>query len=243
MTKKLLALFAFVALANGCASMHKDSHQAAYYPDAPAWAPNYMRDPAGSKFDPRQARRGDIADKYQLMENGDFFRFVGNDKCQITNNVQDFKISMHPQDAAVAYFIREGDLYVLHNAGPNNGRCPGASKKVIMSGVKQDNYKVTSNTHTTIVNAALDNNGNLSAWDNAKVVYQDQGVEDFMMNQCFGAEGKSFNSYVLFSIDRAGHVTKVRVDQQGWGRKDTSTETSERFNSISEFKDRNNVCN
>lgn len=191
----------------------------------------------------KEARRNDTADRYMLAHDGTLFRRINNAQCAVTSKVTDFKISQHPNDVAVIYFVKEGNLYLvnLDKERRQNGQCPSAAgnTKQLMANVEK--YTVTSNTETTIVNAALDRNGNFKAWDNVTVVYSDSGVEEYSMNECFGKKGKSFSSYVLFTRDRNDSVTKVKVSGSQF-RKDESKTTHERYNRISEFKDQLNVC-
>ena len=81
----------------------------------------------------------------------------------------------------------------------------------------------------------------LVAWDNNQPVYEDLRVNDYLMNTCFGAERKSFNSFVFFSIDNSGQVTKVKVDE-GASRYNQSRVTDATYRSIQEFKDKLHVC-
>ncbi|MCO5144408.1 MAG: hypothetical protein M9962_15120 [Oligoflexia bacterium] len=190
----------------------------------------------------KNARRNDLVAQYALKSNGDFFRIMENGTpCQITNGVDSFKISQHPNDAAMVYFERNNDLYVLHNVGANGNNCPKADKKVIMGSVKK--YTVTSNTESSIVNVALDTSGRLAAWDNNKVVYEDSMVVDYSMNQCFGASGKSFSSVVFFSIDPHGNVSKIRPSKDAWGVFGKVSDAPDRASSITDWKENNRVCN
>lgn len=189
-------------------------------------------------------RSNETVEQYLLTRNGDLYATLkrGGALCQITAGVDDFKISQHPNDAAVVYFTKNNDLYVLNKQKVGyDGECPKTSKKVIMENVKE--YKVATNTKTTIVNAALSQNGKLVAWDNVKAVYTDYGVSDFEMNNCYGVKGKSFNSFVLFSMDYAGFVTKVKGKSSGDYFEYISDKTTKgRYSNLSSFKSRENVC-
>jgi hypothetical protein len=187
----------------------------------------------------KNARTSDPADQYLLENDGDLFRAIGNQLCQITSGVTEFKISQHRDDAAVLYYLKDNDLYVVHPQATTGGNCPPVSKKKIMDDV--DKYSVVSNTNSTIVNVALNKSGRLVAWDNTHPVYEDTGVSEYLMNQCFGTRGKSFSSYVLFSIDRSGVVTKVKVED-GASRYNQSRDTNANYRSIQDFKERENVC-
>lgn len=183
----------------------------------------------------KNARSNDVASRYVLEDNGNFFRYVGRNKCQITNRVDSFKVSQHKNDAAMVYFKRNGDLYVLHNAS-RSGNCPKASKKVIMNDVAK--YNVVSSTKTTIVNLAVSRFGNFTAWDNNRALISKRGVKAYSMNNCYGT-GRSFSSYVAFAINSAGHIFKVK----GKSPSSSKWDTSRRYNSVSDFVRKNNVCN
>jgi hypothetical protein len=132
-------------------------------------------------------------------------------------------------------------LYVIHNLGAaSDNDCPKTSKKKIMDNVKE--YKVVSNRDTTIVNAALSEDGTFYAWDDNKVVYSDRNIKDFQMNTCYGQQGKSFSSIVLFTLDQRSYITKVKVAEGLFGTYDRSSMTDRTFDNIAEFKDRLNVC-
>ncbi len=185
----------------------------------------------------KNARSNDVASKYTLKANGDFFRTVGRNECQITNDVDSFKVSQHPKDVAVAYYERGGDLYILKNAHGSNGNCPEASKKVLMENVEK--YTVVSTTNTDIVNLALSRSGKLVAWDNRNVLVSEYGIENYAHNDCYGVKGKSFNTIVAFGITYSGRVLKIRG---GSSTEVSATMTSEYYSSINNFKSDNNVC-
>ena len=198
----------------------------------------------------RNARSGDVASQYTLETDGDFFRTVNGNKCQITNKVEDFKISMHPSDKAVVYFIREEsnssssyetyNLYVLHNAS-RTGQCPKASKKKIVSDVAyvdgKFKYNVVSNTNTTIVNVALNANGQFTAWDNNQVVLTQNNVEDYTLHNKFGVSGAPFSSYVVFAINDDGYVLKVKGKTPSSSKWDRGTQYSD----LADFKRSNRI--
>lgn len=199
---------------------------------------------AFTKAEEKQARDNDVASKYILKENGDLFRMVRGAKCQVTTKVKDFKISMHPTDSAVIYYTREEgtdfagrpilNLYVLHNAG-RTGDCPPASKKKIMDNVKK--FTVTSNTNTTIVNAASSKSGQFAAWDDTRALINLNGIKDFQMHQNFGVSGKPFSSYVLFALTDEGYIIKVK----GNDVQNSKPDLSRKYKSISEFKEVNRI--
>ena len=187
----------------------------------------------------------EIADSYTLMPNGDFFREVNGLKCQVTNKVEDFKISSHPKDAALAYFIKNADLWVVNTSvEPAEGNCPKTVAKVIMKdlakvGAKYE-YWVTSNTNTTVVNSARNSDGRFTAWDNTKPVYSsDARIVDVDMNQCFGVKGKGFSTYVAFLLTTSHSVIKVKGDPSD---KDFAKEDFGPFASLDSFRAQNNVC-
>jgi len=178
----------------------------------------------------KQARANDVASEYVLENNGDLFRIIrGTDiKCQVTTRVSDFKISQHPNDVAMIYFKRDGDLYLLRN-GDRRGQCPIANKSVLVTGVRK--YSVVSTTDTTIVNVALSNSGELAAWDNTNVRVSKSNVSDYKMYQYYGVSGKPFSTYVLFAINYGGSVLKVK----GVNPEESKWDESRRFSSIDDF--------
>lgn len=186
----------------------------------------------------KQARANDVASKYTLKSNGDFFRTVKKNECQITNKVESFKVSQHPKDAAVVYFKKDKDLYVLHNVTGDVSNCPKTSKKVIMSSVKK--YTVVSNTKTVIVNMALDIFGKLVAWGNTNVLITLNSVSNYVHNECYGVDGKSFNSFVAFAISKTGTVTKIRGGENGVV--ESKVDTNSKYADLEDFKRTNNVC-
>ena len=182
----------------------------------------------------KKARSNDLASEYILDDRGNFFRKVRGNKCQITNRVESFKVSQHPNDAAVAYFKKDGDLYVLHNAS-RSGQCPKTSKKVIVEDIKK--YSVISSTNTTVVNLTLDRNGKFLGWDNKRAVVRAYNVDTYKHNECFGVKKKSFKSYVAFAIDRHGSVLKVKGHNPG-----SSKWSHKTYDSIKDFKRKERVC-
>jgi hypothetical protein len=169
-----------------------------------------------------------------LTTDGDLFAYIKKNDllCAVTNNVADMKTSRHPKDAAVLYFVRNSDLYVAHQVINRAGNCPEMSKKVLMQNVKK--YSVVLNTKTTIVNTALDRAGNFVAWDNNRVVYKDSLVKDYLLNKNYANSGKPFSSYVAFTLDVSGYITKIegRADNRYINNKSTN----KRYQSIQDFK-------
>ncbi|MCM0606244.1 MAG: hypothetical protein KA715_09150 [Xanthomonadaceae bacterium] len=191
----------------------------------------------------KNARKGDVASQYILDPSGNLFRTVGNNKCQITNNVEDIKISAHPQDKAMIYFIKNSDLYVLHNAD-RTGQCPKASTKVITSNVAHSynkktkensnyRYNVVSNTKTLVVNVVLDSYGNLEVWGDVKKLGYQDGIVDYSMYNYYNVKGKPFSSYVLFALMNNGCILKVDGDNVAQSK----TDCERKWSSIKEFKD------
>lgn len=239
MKRYLIGLIAVIGL--GCSS-HETK------PTADSENYQVWREPAaeckinGDFKECKNARKNDFADQYILDRKGNLFRLVDGQKCQVTDKVTSFKISQHPTDSAVIYYERENDLYVVHNQGTKSGNCPSVSKKKIMSNVKE--YSVIPNRDTFIVNAALSSSGQFSAWEDVKPAYTDNNVSDYVINTCYKQKGKSFNTIVLFTIDRSGFVTKVRVEEGSFGYTyNKSNETDRRYSSLQDFKEKERVCN
>ncbi len=189
----------------------------------------------------KNARKGDIAKKYVLKDNGNFFRILHtNRKCQITSNVKSFKVSSHPADAAMVYFVRRGDLYILKNT-KTNGQCPPADKKVItkklmMDGKKKYKYNVVPSIHSTIVNMSLDQKGVFRAWGNKKKLIELGNIKNYSMNQNFGRKGKPFQKSLVFLMGKNGKVYKVN------GKNPSSSKWTKRtFSSLKDFKRKNNL--
>lgn len=164
----------------------------------------------------KKARRGDVASSYTLDAKGNLFRTVAGHRCQVTNKVVDFKVSQHPQDLAVIYFVRtedrRADLYVLHNA-ETTGQCPKAEKVRILRNVAKEGqryrYNVVPSTRSAIVSMGLDARGNFRAWSRSDTVVNLQGIRDYRLHDAFGKKGAPFKSFVGFAIDRRGRIFKV----------------------------------
>lgn len=202
--------------------------------------------PANAEDDVKRARANDIVDEYILEDSSKLVRRIGKLKCDVTTKVVDFKISMHPKDDAMMYFIKEGDLYELHNTGAATpGQCPKAEVVLAMKNVAKIDgkykYNVVSSTNTKIVNMALDKEGNLKAWDNEKLVLTQNGVADYKMNICNDQPGAAFSRYVAFAEDAYGRILKVDGDKP-----EESKFSPESYlysgNAIKDFKDREGVC-
>jgi hypothetical protein len=77
------------------------------------------------------------------------------------------------------------------------------------------------------------------AWDNVKPVYRDILVEDYLLNRNYGSKGKSFSSYVAFTLGYDHYITKVK------GQSDDNyikaKESARTYDSIQDFKRAMNV--
>ncbi len=172
-------------------------------------------------------KKGRDGNRYVLMSNGDLFRYLADRnqlKCQITTLVQDFKVSMHKDDAALIYFIRReaniDNLYVLNqDANPAPTGCPKTTSTKIMNNIRivggKFKYTVVSNASATIVtdivNMSLSNNNSgsvdqLRAWGNVSSVYSQTGIKDYLMNECWGVKDRTFNNYVAYAITNTNRV-------------------------------------
>ena len=194
---------------------------------------------AGPAFaETKKARDNDLVDSYEL-EDGKLSRQIGNMKCDVTNGVTSFKVSQHPQDAAMIYYMKDGDLHYLKNpagAVRKNGQCPKAEKAMLLANVKD--YTVVSSEKTKIVNMALTEGGRLVGWPNTgRPLVDKQGIKTLKMNPCNDKAGYSFKRYVAFGEARDGTVLKIEGDKP-----EDSAFTPERFDSISEFKEKMDVC-
>ena len=103
-----------------------------------------------------------------------------------------------------------------------------------MANVKK--YNVVSSNNTTIVNTALSNSGKFLAWDNTKVVYSDILVEDYLLNTNYKVKGKTFNTFVAFTLGYDHYITKVKGSSSEDSSYIKSTETDRPYKSIQEFK-------
>lgn len=188
-------------------------------------------------IDEKSARSNDVATKYILEDDGDFFRLVKGKKCQITSDVDSFKISAHKNDVAMLYFKKNGDLHILRNNKSEVGKdCPKADVKVLVRGIKK--YTVVSNasSDTEIVNLTLDQTGKLLGWDNTKAVISATNIRTYQNNECFGAKNKSFKSYAAFAISHGGRIVKIK------GNEIDKKVDQNRYSDIQDFIRHNNVC-
>ena len=163
----------------------------------------------------KRARSTDIATEYRL-EGTDLYRMVDGQKCQVTTDVIEFKVSQHPDDAAVIYYLRRergaANLYSLENTD-GGGQCPKAKKHRILDDIARSGgrykYSVVPSAKAEIVAVALSRQGTLVAWDEQTAVVEEQGVEDYRLHDRFGKAGAPFRRYVAFAIDSAGFVLKL----------------------------------
>lgn len=107
----------------------KDTKSAAPMPEAAA-SFSQSSAAAASYVTPTE-KRDRFGNVYKLDSLGNLYRYFGGTlKCQVTNNVLDFKINMHPADEAIVYLVRNegylgGVLYALMDS-PTYGdsQCP-----------------------------------------------------------------------------------------------------------------------
>lgn len=191
----------------------------------------------------KQARETDIASEYVLKSNGALFRKIGNQLCQVTNDVDDFKIAQHPNDPTLAYIVRNGALEALTlqpEAGPA-AQCPKAELSTLVTALERTDgkwvYKVIDRKDTPLSLVAQDATGHVTAWDDRGVAVTVEGVVETKMNTCFGAKKKAFSSYVAFAIDGDGLVSKIGGKDP---RKSKLDQT--RYASIDAFLTQNKVC-
>ena len=190
------------------------------------------------------ARSNDVASSYMTDANGNFYRMVGSQKCQITTNVKSFKVSKHPTDLAMVYYVRaesnRAPLYVLLNA-ESTGNCPKATKTKIVADVAFDadrgyRYDVVEDLNTTIVRVALDTQGNFTAAGAKSKLYSSAGVSDYSMNGNYGVSGAPFSSYVAFAISSTGTILKLKGKEPSQSKFDAKA-----FESLQAFKSANNL--
>ena len=198
------------------------------------------------------ARSTDKAEAYALEKNGDFFRFIVKAnrpivKCQITASVQDFKVSGHSKDVAVAYYIKASNLHYLINQGTMSGQCPKVESKKLLENVKYEDskyrYTVVSNSsrsddsNDVIVNLALNTSGSLYAWKNFGSPTVVENVREFKMNSCYGSAGKAFSNFVAYGTKFwTGEGFALR--QNG----NVTTFSNRYYGNIAELETVQNVC-
>src|SRR5687767_14132592 len=100
---------------------------------------------ASAKGTTKTARKGDVASKYTLHENGGLFRQIGKNTCQVSTDVYDFKIAQHPDDPTAVYVIKKGGLFALVPSPVDRGatNCPPARLDSLVPGVDMAKGKFT----------------------------------------------------------------------------------------------------
>lgn len=182
----------------------------------------------------KQARPGDIASEYELTESGDLFRQVGKHRCQITNGVTEFRVASHPLDEGAIYFVKAGDLKVLLPPARATSGCPKADVRTVVPSVKK--YALVTDPKSPVVLMSLDADDHFQGFGpEGRVNIRD--VADFVMNACYGQDGRSFSSYSAFIIDAYGLVTRLKGKEPG-----EKTDFKRAYTSLDEFKTVNRVC-
>ncbi len=197
---------------------------------------------------------------FKLDQAGNLFRFFGGTlKCQVTNNVLDFKMNMHPADEAVAYLVRNeglnnGVLYALMDS-PTFGstQCPKSFRVQALSNLNgnvNDMYKIVSNTKdwelgTTVSMMAINRLGDLVGWRGRAAVWVNHPswkAADLSMNTCYGAKDQSFSSYVSFVLEKSTNTFKRVLKVKGRNTVADSTWDTKTFRNLEEFKAFYKVC-
>ncbi len=195
----------------------------------------------------KAARSNDVATKYILKDNGDLFRVmkVTGLTCQVTSAVQDMKVSQHPNDAAMIYYIKDSNLYYLQNAEISYN-CPKSIKKVLLQDIKRIDgkfkYGIVSSTKSDIVNVALTYNGKFVVWVDTRSLYTAYSVSNYKMNPCFGEAGKRFSRTSVILISRDGVVTRLEGKRSNSGDLSAETDHSRRYSNIEEFVRAKQMC-
>jgi hypothetical protein len=197
---------------------------------------------------------------FRLDQQGNLFRFFGKTlKCQVTNNVLDFKMNMHPADEAVAYLVRNegnsnGVLYALMDSPVfGSAQCPKSVRVQALprlTGNVSDQYKIVSNTKdwelgTTVSMMAINGIGDLVGWRGRAAVWVNVPTvkfADLSMNTCYGAKDMSFSSYVGFLLEKSTSTFKRVLQVKGRNTVAESKWDTRTFRSIQEFKDYYKVC-
>lgn len=192
----------------------------------------------------KTARRGDVASQYVLRADGSLFRQIGRNLCQVTNEVDEFKVAQHPADPTAIYIVRKGALEALTltdaDLTSTSTSCPRAELQTLVPKLDRGDgkwtYKVVDRKNTPLSLVAKDTRGRVTAWDRKGVAVSVEGAVDLALNPCFGTK-KSFSSYVAFVIDREGRVSKI-------GGKDPrkSKADAQRYDSLDTFRGVNHVC-
>jgi hypothetical protein len=202
----------------------------------------------------KKARSNDTVSEYSLTYTGTLNRHMErygarpdnnpyNDViCAVTTRVSDFKISQHPNDAALAYFIKDGELHYVKSSGRTQGtNCPPAETKLIARPVSMSEgkyvYGVISNTQTQYVNYVLTTDREFAAWKNTGQPLEVRNVVEVKQNSCYGASGQlDFKRKILFLRKADGTILAMEEDGK--------TTDQGRYSSIAAFKNDSgkNVC-
>ena len=184
----------------------------------------------------KPARPGDRASEYELRPDGGLFRRISGHTCQVAADVEDFEIAKHPEDGAVAYFVRHGALHALPPARPW-AACPRAeAQQVARLGAL--GYRLVASPASRVLALVTDESDTLhvvAAGGDAAVVPE---VADVALNPCFGAKRKSFSSYVGFALGKSGYVVKI----DGKSPAASKPDSSRAYRSLREFQRLNRVC-
>jgi hypothetical protein len=192
-------------------------------PPAPAPAPEV-----------KNARQGDIATQYGLLD-GNLFRVIDGQRCQVSDRVTDLKIPHHAGDPAVAYYVRDGALYAVELGARSAEGCPRTAKHKVVDEVR--NFWLAPGGSSSVTSLVRHGHDVLSVWDHNGDHRELTGVTSVAMNSCFQAAGKAFSSNIAFSIDAAGFVTKI-----GRHLTDIKRDDSKSYRDIAGFVSSNRVC-
>jgi len=189
------------------------------------------------------ARRGDIASRYVLREDGSLFRQIGRTLCQVTTNVDEIKIPQRADDSVAAYVVRDGELMALRptRGAVPEGTCPRARLDSMVRALDRAedmkfSYQLIDRTDTPITMIAWGADNRFTAWDARGVAVAVDDASWFYVNDCFGSR-KQFGSYLAFIHTRDGRLIKI-------GGKDPrkSKTDARRYASFDSFLSTNHVC-
>lgn len=206
-------------------------------------------------------KRDRFGNLYRLDSLGNLYRYFGGTlKCQVTNQVMDFKMNMHPADEGVAYLVRNeglsnGVLYALMDS-PQYGlsQCPKSFKVRALGGLTgyvNDKYKIVSNLNdyqlgTSATMLAINGSGELVGWRGRSRVFQNSATvrySDLVMNTCYGSRGKSYSSYVAFTLEKGSGLYHRVAKIKGRNTVQESKFDTRTWRSIQDFKAYYGVCN
>ena len=188
------------------------------------------------------ARANTAVDQYMLDNAGDLYSYIGriNRICQVTSRVKNMKVSMHPNDAAVLYFEKDGNLFDANEVRIASQQCPQMKTKELMAGVEK--YSVVGNSNTTVVNMALSKSGEFIAWDNNQAIYKDIGVKDYLVNSSnYGVPRAPFTTFVAFTLGYDSKITKIKGHAAQGGMLVKSSDDPGYYVSIQEFKAKHGI--